>query len=110
MVKKYTFVRLANNTTNGIALGVDNQDINVHKIIVGAPVGGGIVRLYDISNPVNNSTTNMAFMLTFPTFSTTNINNGPYTFDFGEDGIRLGEGGNIMADGDMQVTVVWSEN
>ena len=109
-MRKYTFVRVANNTTNGVALGVDNQDINVYKIIVGNPVSAGIVRLYDIQNPVNAATTNLAAFINFPTFSTTNINNGPYVFDFGDSGIRLGEGGNVMVTEDMQVTVVWSEN
>ena len=108
VVTKYTFVNAGN--TNGTALGVDNQDITVWQIIVGQPTSGEIVRLYNIQNPVDAATTNLAFQFTMPTFSTTNINPGVYVIDFGPNGLRLGEGGAVQIDAAIGLTVVWSEN
>lgn len=103
-----TFARVANNTTNGVALSTDGErDIVVHQIIVGLPVSAGIVRLYTITNAVNGSTTNLAYQHTFPTFSTTNINQTPTVIDF-PNGLPLNQGGNLQVVEDMQVTVVWN--
>lgn len=103
--RRYTFVDAANG--NGTALGVDNQDITVYKMIIGAPASGEIIRLYDVSNPVDASTTNLVMEINLPTFSTTNVNPGVYVIDFGSDGLRLGEGGAVQVDAAVALTVVW---
>lgn len=101
-----TFARVANNTTNGVALGAADQDIVVYDVFVGLPANGNIVTLYDVSNPVNNSNTDVVWRFTMPTFSTTNINPGSYHFHFPQ-GLPLRSGGNLMVDGTNNVTVVW---
>lgn len=104
---KYTFVRVANNTTNGVAIGVEDRDIVVYKIIIGTPVASADIRLYDIVNPVNEATTNQACHVTLPATLPTTGARLVEEINFGEDGIVLGEGGNIMCDQDCQLTVVW---
>ena len=63
-----------------------------------------------------NDTTTIAFKLTLPTFSTTNVNSvQPLVIDFcvlgnagtAEDGLALGNGGSIVLDQTMQVTALW---
>ncbi len=106
-----TYVNASNTATNGTALstggGNAERDIVVAKLIIGAPVSGGNIWLYNISNPVNAATTNIALKITLPTFSSTNINPGVYVLDFGDDGLLLNEGGNIIIDQTMQVSVLW---
>lgn len=106
LAMRYTFVDADN--TNGTALGVDNEDITVWKLIIGSPTSGEIIRLYNIQNPVNAATTNLAVEINLPTFSTTNINPGVYVIDFGPGGLRLNEGGAIQVDAAVAATVVWS--
>ena len=109
---KYTFVRVANNTTNGVALGAADQDIEVFKILIGLPVASGNVRLYDITNPVNNATTNMAVQLTLPASLPTTGARLVEMIDLTDgngNGLIIGQGGNIMVDQAMQVTVLWDE-
>lgn len=103
-----TFQVGSNTATNGTALSTDAQrDVVVYKLIVGLPVSTGNVWLYNITNPLNASTANIAFKFTMPTFSTTNINPGTYVFDFGPYGLPLPQGGNLIIDQTMNVTVVW---
>lgn len=107
-----TFQAGTNTATNGTTLATANSavnetDIRVYKLIVGAPVSAGNIWLYNISNPLNASTANIALKVTLPTFSTTNINPGVYVMDFGPYGLPLNEGGNIIIDQTMNVTVVW---
>ena len=103
-----TFQAGTNAATNGTALGTDsNRDVVVYKVIVGTPVSAGNIWLRDITNPVAGSTANIAFKATLPTFSTTNINPGVYSFDFGPYGLPLTSGGNLEIDQTMNVTVIW---
>lgn len=102
-----TYIPSSNTATNGVALGGTEDDVRVYKILVGAPVSAGNIFVYNISNPINGSTANIAAKVTLPTFSTTNINPGLYTLDFGPYGLPLPQGGNVTIDQTMQVTVVW---
>jgi len=102
--RKYTYIASDNTATNGTALGVDNQDVTVYKILFGVPVDAKVATLYDIQNPVNGATTNIAFKHTQPTAAAGK--DWDREVDFGPDGIRLGEGGNLITDA-SQVTVVW---
>lgn len=103
-----TFQATSNTSTNGTALSTDAQrDVVVYKLIVGLPVNAGNIWLYQITNPVNGATTNIGFKMTLPTFSTTNINPGVFVVDFGPAGLPLGQGGNLLIDQTMNVTVLW---
>ena len=102
-----TFIASSNTATNGQALGSADQDIRVMRILVGTPVSGGNIYVYNITNPVNGATTNIAAKVTLPTFSTTNINPGVYNIDFGPEGLPLNEGGNVIIDQTMNVSIVW---
>lgn len=102
-----TYVNASNTATNGTALGADAQrDVVVDGLFIGAPVSGGNIWLYTITNPINAATTNIALKFTLPTFSTTNINPGVYNLDF-DPGVLLNQGGNIIIDQTMQVSVFW---
>lgn len=104
---KTTYIASSNTATNGDALGSGEQDVRLFKLVVGAPVSAGNITIYTISNPVNGATTNVAAKFTLPTFSTTNVNPGAYIFDFGPEGLPLGQGGNVIIDQTMQVTAMW---
>ena len=101
---QYTYIHSSNAATNGVALGADNQDIRVFKIIFGLPEDGKYVKLFDKINPVTAATTNLAAMITQPTAAAGK--DWVREVDFGPDGIRLGEGGNVVTDA-AQVTIVW---
>lgn len=96
-----------NTATNGTAIGSAEQDVVVKKLIIGSPVSAGNIWLYKITNPLNASTANIAAKITLPTFSTTNINPGLYVLDFGPEGLPLNQGGNLIIDQTMNVSVVW---
>lgn len=107
-----TYISASNTATNGTALGNSdsNSDVVIKKIIVGAPVSAGNIFVYNITNPLNASTVNIAAKHTLPTFSTTNINPGSYIFDYTSAycrGLQLSGGGNVIIDQTMQVTVIW---
>ena len=103
-----TYINASNTATNCTALGTDNErDVVVDKVIIGLPVNAGNIWIYKITNPINAATTNIAVKITLPTFSTTNVNPGFYIIDFGPEGLLLNEGGNVIIDQTMQVTVVW---
>ena len=102
-----TYIPSSNTATNGIALGADPQrDVVLDGIFIGLPVNAGNVTVYTITNPVNGATTNISLKITLPTFSTTNINPGVYNLDF-DPGIVLNQGGNVMIDQTMNVSVTW---
>lgn len=105
-----TFIPSSNTATNGVALGGAEDDVRVFKLLIGLPVNAGNVFIYSISNPVNGATTNIAAKITLPTFSTTNTNPGLYVVDFGTEGLSLGQGGNVIIDQTMNVTVLWDLN
>ncbi len=99
----YTYIHADNTATNGTALGVNDQDIVVKKIIFGLPADTKYLKLFDKVNPITAATTNLAAMITQPTAAAGK--DWVREVDFGE-GIRLGEGGNVVTDA-AQVTVCW---
>ena len=106
---RYTFARAANATTNGVALGVADQDILVYKLIIGLPVASGVVRLYNKTVAYSTDTSDLAFEATLPatiTYQWTTANGAQTQFDFGPQGLQL-NGGNLQIDQAMQVTVIW---
>ena len=64
----FTYAALANNTTNGVALGAATQDIVVKKLIIGAPVANGNIILYNKNAAYNGDAQNIAFKYTIPIF------------------------------------------
>lgn len=103
-----TYVPSSNTATNGVAIGSAEQDIRIYQLIIGAPVAAGNITLYNITNPINGSTANIAAKWTLPASLPTtgaSLNN---TLNFGALGFPLPQGGNIIIDQSMQVTVVWA--
>lgn len=108
-----TFQAASNTATNGTVLSTANSavnetDIRVYKLIIGTPVANGQIWLYNISNPLNASTANIATKITLPSSLATG--QPPIVYDFGtapNGGLPLNEGGNIIMDQTMNVTVVW---
>lgn len=104
----YTYIASDNTAAvpdyAGTALGADNQDVTVYGIVWGAPGDGHYVTLYDKYNPILNSTSNIAAKITQPTAAA----GKQYVnfVDFGPKGLHLGEGGNIVTNGN-QITVIW---
>lgn len=104
-----TFVAGANNTTNGTALGTDSErDVVVWQVIVGLPVASADLRLYDMTNPVNEASTNMKWFVTLPaSLPTTGASPAAgYTWTFSK-GLPLSQGGNFMQDQACDTTVIW---
>ena len=64
-----------NSTTSGTTpatvINTDARTIVVKKILVGAPASAATLTLFNINNALANNTTQIAFGLTYPTFSTT---------------------------------------
>ncbi len=119
-----TFVKTSNATAvagvSGTALGAAGQDVYVHKIIVGAPVNSGNIALYHITNPQPSFSTNNDAQLAFKYTYTSSVSESSLrVIDFtsngtagGEQlassqGLQLNQGGNIMIDQTMLVTVIW---
>lgn len=104
-------------TTPATVLNTDGRAIVIRKLIVGNPVSGGNIVLFNENNALSNNTTQIAVKLTYPSFSTTNINDGPDVYDFRTnaaqggsveaDGIFCQTGGSLAIDQTMQVTVFW---
>lgn len=105
MALHYTYVASDNTAANGTALGVAGSDILVLGIVFGNPADGKITTLYNITNPVNGATTNIAAKVTQPTAAAGKQYVNYQSFG---EGLRLGEGGNVITDG-SQVTVVWKD-
>lgn len=103
-MSRYTYIASDNTATNGTALGEDNQDVVVYKIVFGTPDDGKYATLYNTYNPVTGATTNIAAKITQPTAAAGKqyVNE----VDFGPEGITLGEGGAVVTDA-SQVTVIW---
>lgn len=103
-----TFAPSTNASTNGVQIGDNSDDdVRVYKLIIGTPVNAGNIWLRNIINPLSLSTANIAFKVTLPTYSTTNVNPGIYVVDFGPYGLPLPQGGNLEIDQTMNVTVIW---
>ena len=104
---QFTYAAAANDTTNGVALGAAGKDVLVYKLIIGLPVASGNVKLYSKAVAFSTDTSNIAFKTTLPSTITYQ-----YAYpvvrewDFGPKGLQL-DGGNLMVDQAMQVTVIW---
>jgi len=111
------FNTVTSGTTPAPQLNTDGRAIVVRKILIGNPTSGGTVTLFNIGNALSNNTTQIAVNITYPSFSTTNINDGPDMYDFRaqnsgsgsteEDGVPCSSGGSVAISGTMQVTVFW---
>jgi hypothetical protein len=102
----FTYAAAANSTTNGVALGAADQDIYVHKVIIGTPVGTGSIKLYNKTVAFATDTSNIAFKVVLPSTLTSSKEydyQTVYTFD---KPLQL-NGGNLMVDQAMLVTVIW---
>lgn len=99
-----TYIASDNTATNGVALGAAGQDVRVYKVIFGSPADGKVTTFYNITNPVNGASTNIAAKITQPTAAAGKqyVNSQ----DFGPYGLPLTDGGNVITDG-SQITVVW---
>lgn len=104
-------------TTPATVINSDGRAIVVRKIFVGAPASGATLTLFNENNALANNTTQIAFGLTYPTFSSTNPNSVPTVVDFRavsgqggsteDDGIFCPAGGSISISSAMQVSVLW---
>jgi len=105
---RYTYIASDNTAAStsyaGTALGADNQDVVIYKIINGSPTDADYIKIYDKYNPILNSTSNLAAYLTQPSHAAGC--EWQYEYDFGPKGLHLGEGGNVVTNGD-QITVIW---
>ncbi len=104
-----TYQSASNTATNGTALGAAKQDVIVYKVMVGLPVATGNIILYNKSVAFSGDTSNIAFKATIPaavSYQYTNANGNKTEWDFGPNGLQL-DGGNLMIDQTMQVTVLW---
>ena len=106
--RRYLYIASDNTakeaTQAGEALGVDNQDIIVYKVIFGTPSDATYLKIYDKVNPILNSTTSLAAFITQPTAAAGK--DWVREVDFGE-GLHLGEGGAVVTNA-SQVTVIWA--
>lgn len=104
-----TYQAGSNTATNGTALGAAGQDIRVYKIIIGAPVASGNVYLTSITNPIGSAivASQTVFRATLPATLPTTGASVTNVFDFGQYGLPLTDGGNLLIDQTMQVTVIW---
>ena len=97
-----------NTSTGGTAIGKAGTAVEIFKILIGTPVDGDIVYLFDITNPGGTTNTNLAFKLTQATHAAGEewVREVDFTNGHGE-GLVLGNGANLMINGTMDVTVLW---
>ena len=63
-----TYIPSSNTATNGVALSTTaNRDVVVWQVIIGLPTDAATLTFYDITNPVNGASTNIAALITQPT-------------------------------------------
>lgn len=113
------FNSITSGTTPAPTIGDASQSrsIVIRKILIGNPASGGILTLFNIGNALSNNTTQIIAQITYPSFSTSAINDGPDMYDFRaqnsgngsteEDGIPCATGASIVLSAAMQVTVFW---
>jgi hypothetical protein len=103
---RFTYAAAANSTTNGVALGAADEDIFVHKLIIGTPVASGTIKLYNKTVAFATDTSDIAFKIALPA-TLTSSHEYPYetVYTF-EKPLQL-NGGNLMVDQAMLVTVIW---
>ena len=121
----YTYLGSSNNTvatatlsdgstlsTAGQPLGDVTQDVYIYKIIIGAPVASGniVVKNKAVTGVIATDTSDIAFKATLPGTITYQASyNYPTIYDFtvpGGGGLQV-DGGNVIIDQSMQVTIVW---
>jgi hypothetical protein len=100
-----TYIASSNTATNGTALGAGDNDVTVFRVLVGLPTDTSTLTIYNISNPVNAATTNIAYKLTQPTAAAGK--EWQRNIDFGAKGLQLSSGGNVVIDGTNNVTILW---
>jgi hypothetical protein len=115
---QYTYVNTTTSgTTPATVINSQGGSIVVRKLIIGNPLAGTIT-LFNEGNALANNTTNIASLITLPTFSTTNINGTfPIVVDYrtatGEggsteaDGLTLVSGGTVSISAQVQLTILW---
>lgn len=101
---KSTYIPADNTATNGVALGAAGQDVRVYKVIIGLPVDGKYVALFNSAVAVGGATANLAAKITQPTAAAGK--DWVRVVDFGPEGLVL-DGGNVQINDTMQVTVLW---
>ena len=107
-----TFIAAANQATNGVSLGASGQDVVVYKILIGTPVAGGVIRVYNKATAFNADTADISFRNTQPTFAagTDAVREIDFTFEGGSastpNGLVL-DGGNVQTSANEDVTVIW---
>ena len=105
---RFTYQSGSNTATNGTALGAAQQDVYVYKVVIGLPVANGNVILYNKSVAYSGDTQNIAFKATLPGTITNSFSyNYPTVYDFGFQAPLQLDGGLLMIDQTMQVTVIW---
>ena len=102
---RYTYIPSSNTATNGVSLGAVGQDVRIYKIIIGLPVDGKYVAIFNSAIAVGGATDNLAAKITQPTAAAGK--DWVREVDFGPDGLEV-DGGNVQIDDTMQVTVVWN--
>lgn len=80
-------------------------------------MSAGNLTIFNIGNALSNNTTQVAAKISYPSFSTTNLNDGPDIYDFRSasdsggsteaDGLQCASGSSIVIDQTMQVTIFW---
>lgn len=101
---RFTYISADNTATNGVSLGSVGQDVRVYKVIVGLPVDGKYVALFNSAIAMGGATDNLAAKITQPTAAAGK--DWVREVDFGPEGLRL-DGGNVQINDTMNVTVLW---
>lgn len=106
-----TYISGANNTgaTGGQVLNATGTDVEIFKIVVGAPVASANIWIYGEINPGSSSnTTGIVSKMTLPgSLATGQL---PFVIDLTDEhgnGLVLNGGGNVMIDQTLQLTVEW---
>jgi hypothetical protein len=116
---QYTYINTtSSSTTPAQQINTDGRAIVVRKIIVGNPVSTGNITIHNNNVALSNDTTTINFKNTFPTFSTSALAQFPTVIDFRAgamagggsaeaDGLECSQGGSLVIDQTMQLTVLW---
>jgi hypothetical protein len=97
-------------STAGQPLGDATQDVLIYKIIIGLPVANGniVVKNKAVSGILATDTSDIVFKATIPgTISSSFSYAYPTVYDFGDQTPLQVDGGNVIIDQTMQVTVIW---
>ena len=118
-----TYIGTSNNTvatatlqdgstlqTAGQPLGDVTQDVLIYKIVIGQPVASGniVVKNKAVTGTIATDTSDIVFKATLPgTLSSSYTYAYPTVYDFGNQTPLQVDGGNVIIDQTMQVTVIW---